>query len=167
MAVTADGGQQLLARRSGPMAALQALSEMPVLKQAGVMAGLALSVALGIWVVQWSRSPGYTQLFRNLAPKEATEVVAARVLSGLAAVALAAGRVECHAEQPHPAPHWVRPPSRRNVGMAAHTARPPRWMGRSPSRSLLLHTRACFKRQKAVQSCDPSRWLRELSISRR
>ena len=76
MAVTAEGGQQLLARRSGPMAALQALSEMPVLKQAGVMAGLALSVALGIWVVQWSRSPGYSVLYGNLAPKEATEVVA-------------------------------------------------------------------------------------------
>lgn len=76
MAVTAEGGQQLIGRRAGPMAALQTLSAMPVLKQLGVMAGLALSVALGVWVVQWSRAPGYTLLYGNLAPKEASEVVA-------------------------------------------------------------------------------------------
>ncbi len=76
MAVTAEGGQQLMGRRGGPMAALQTLSAMPVLKQLGVMAGLALSVALGVWVVQWSRAPGYTVLYGNLAPKEATEVIA-------------------------------------------------------------------------------------------
>lgn len=76
MAVTAEGGQQLIGRRAGPMAALQTLTAMPVLKQLGVMAGLALSVALGVWVVQWSRAPGYTVLYGNLAPKEASEVVA-------------------------------------------------------------------------------------------
>ncbi|MCU0936453.1 MAG: flagellar M-ring protein FliF [Gammaproteobacteria bacterium] len=83
MAVTADGGQQLMARRSGPMAALQTLSEMPVLKQIGVMAGLALSVALGVWVVQWSRAPGYSVLYGNLAPREASEVVAGLERAGV------------------------------------------------------------------------------------
>ncbi|MCU0937285.1 MAG: flagellar M-ring protein FliF [Gammaproteobacteria bacterium] len=83
MAVTADGGQQLMGRRSGPMAALQTLSEMPVLKQFGVMAGLALSVALGVWVVQWSRAPGYSVLYGNLAPREASEVVAGLERAGV------------------------------------------------------------------------------------
>ena len=78
------GGQQIVAGRGGPLAALQALSNLPALKQLGVMAGLAASVALGVWVVQWSRAPGYTLLFNNLPGKEATEVVAGLQRAGVA-----------------------------------------------------------------------------------
>lgn len=41
------------------------------------MVGIAASVALGIAVVLWSQTPSYSMLYGNLAPKDATEVVAA------------------------------------------------------------------------------------------
>jgi flagellar M-ring protein FliF len=63
-------------RQGGALGALQVLADMPVLRQVGVMAGLAASVALGVWVVRWAWLPGYAVLYGHLPPKEATEVVA-------------------------------------------------------------------------------------------
>lgn len=53
------------------------LGQNPVVRQLGVMVGIAASVALGIAVVLWSQTPNYTLLYGNLAQKDASEVVAA------------------------------------------------------------------------------------------
>jgi flagellar M-ring protein FliF len=73
---TVEGTRDPTSRAGGAVAALQALAALPVLKQLGVMAGLAASVALGAWVVQWTRTPGYALLYGNLPGKEASEVAA-------------------------------------------------------------------------------------------
>ena len=44
---------------------------LPVLKQLGLMIGLAASVALGVAVVMWSQTPNYKLLFSNLSDKDA------------------------------------------------------------------------------------------------
>jgi flagellar M-ring protein FliF len=53
------------------------LSANPVVRQLGVLIGIALSVALGIVIVLWSWTPNYSLLFGNLTQKDASEVVAA------------------------------------------------------------------------------------------
>lgn len=59
------------------------LGQNPVVRQLGVMIGIAASVALGIAVVLWSQTPNYTVLFGNLAQKDASEVVAALEQNGI------------------------------------------------------------------------------------
>lgn len=63
-----------------PMAGL---GQSPMVRQLGVMIGIAASVALGIAVVLWSQTPSYSVLFGNMAPKDATEVVAALEQNGI------------------------------------------------------------------------------------
>ncbi len=55
----------------------QSLAQNPVVRQLGVMIGIAASVALGVAVVLWSQTPNYSLLYGNLAPEDATEVIAA------------------------------------------------------------------------------------------
>jgi flagellar M-ring protein FliF len=81
--MAAETGQNLSVARGGPLAALQALAQLPVLRQLGVMAGIAASVALGVWVVKWAWTPGYTVLYANLPPKESSEVIAALGRAGV------------------------------------------------------------------------------------
>jgi flagellar M-ring protein FliF len=69
--------QQLLER-------VRTLSTLPVTRQLGLMVGLALSVALGLAVVLWSREPVYRPLYTNLSPQDASEVVAALQERGVA-----------------------------------------------------------------------------------
>ncbi len=59
------------------------LGQNPVVRQLGVMVGIAASVALGIAVVLWSQTPNYSLLYGNLAQKDASEVVAALEQSGI------------------------------------------------------------------------------------
>lgn len=59
------------------------LGQNPIVRQLGVMIGIAASVALGIAVVLWSQTPNYSVLFGNMAPKDATEVVAALEQNGI------------------------------------------------------------------------------------
>ncbi|PLX62514.1 MAG: flagellar M-ring protein FliF [Sedimenticola selenatireducens] len=47
------------------------------------MIGIAASVALGIAVVLWSQTPSYSVLYANMAPKDATEVIAALDQNGI------------------------------------------------------------------------------------
>ncbi len=54
-----------------------ALTANPIVRQLGVLIGIALSVALGIVIVLWSWTPSYSQLYANLTQKDASEVVAA------------------------------------------------------------------------------------------
>ncbi|MCP3868855.1 MAG: flagellar M-ring protein FliF, partial [Gammaproteobacteria bacterium] len=61
----------------------QTLMENPVVKQLGVMIGIAASVAIGVAVVLWSQSPSYSMLFGNLSPKDAPEVISALQQAGI------------------------------------------------------------------------------------
>ncbi|MCF6283050.1 MAG: flagellar M-ring protein FliF [Candidatus Polarisedimenticolaceae bacterium] len=47
----------------------------PVVRQLGVMIGIAASVALGVAVVLWSQTPNYSVLFANLASKDVSSVI--------------------------------------------------------------------------------------------
>ena len=59
------------------------LGQNPIVRQLGVMIGIAASVALGIAVVLWSQTPSYSVLYANMAPKDATEVIAALDQNGI------------------------------------------------------------------------------------
>lgn len=48
---------------------------LPVSQQVGLLFGLALSIALGIWVVLWSKEPIYRPLFSNLSSTDSAEIV--------------------------------------------------------------------------------------------
>lgn len=56
------------------MMALQNISEYPLLRQLGLMVGLAASVALGVAIVFWSQSPDYTTLYAELPDTELSQV---------------------------------------------------------------------------------------------
>ncbi|MCB1851829.1 MAG: flagellar M-ring protein FliF [Gammaproteobacteria bacterium] len=70
---------------TGEKAQLQVLqlSQHPVVRQLGVMIGIAASVALGVAVVLWSQSPSYSLLYGNLDQKDASEIVEALTQSGI------------------------------------------------------------------------------------
>jgi len=55
--------------------AAQGFFRLPVVRQVGLMLGLAASVAIGMAVVLWSREPGYGLLYGNLGDKDLAEVV--------------------------------------------------------------------------------------------
>lgn len=48
---------------------------LPVVRQLGLLAGLAVSVALGVGAVLWSQEPSYRPLFTGLADKDSAQVV--------------------------------------------------------------------------------------------
>jgi len=56
---------------------VRTLSALPVTRQLGLMAGLALAVAVGLAVVLWSQEPIYRPLYTNLSPQDAGEIAAA------------------------------------------------------------------------------------------
>jgi len=56
---------------------LDNLSEMPILRQVGLMVGLAASVALGFAVVLWSQQPDYRPLYGSMSGLDANQVVEA------------------------------------------------------------------------------------------
>ncbi|MBF0254988.1 MAG: flagellar M-ring protein FliF [Gammaproteobacteria bacterium] len=51
------------------------LSQNPMLRQLGVMVGIAISVAIGVAVVLWSQTPNYALLIGNMAQKDASEIM--------------------------------------------------------------------------------------------
>lgn len=53
----------------------QGFSGLPVLRQLGLMIGLAASVALGVAVVMWSQEPSYTLLYGNLSGTDSSQVL--------------------------------------------------------------------------------------------
>lgn len=59
------------------------LTENPIMRQLGVMVGIAASVALGVAVVLWSQTPSYSLLYGNLAQKDAAEVMQSLEQSGV------------------------------------------------------------------------------------
>ncbi|MCI0667881.1 MAG: flagellar M-ring protein FliF [Methylococcaceae bacterium] len=75
-------GKALAAQNSGRMPdhghpAVRQLGKLPALRQIGVMAALAFSVAIGVAAVLWSRTPDYTLLYGSVADKDVPEVLAA------------------------------------------------------------------------------------------
>lgn len=57
--------------------AFRGLNDMSLLRQIGLMLGLALSVAIGVAVVLWSQTPSYDLLFSNIAEQDSAEIIAA------------------------------------------------------------------------------------------
>ncbi len=53
---------------------MRGFSKLPGLRQAGLMVGLAMSVALGLAIVLWAQKPAYTLLFGNLSQTETAEI---------------------------------------------------------------------------------------------
>jgi flagellar M-ring protein FliF len=62
---------------------VQGFQRLPALRQIGLMAGLAASVALGVAIVLWSQTPRYTLLYGNLSSRDAGEVTEALQKSGI------------------------------------------------------------------------------------
>lgn len=54
-----------------------------ILRQAGVLVGIAAAVALGVYVVLWSRAPDYTVLFNDLADRDVAEVISTLESTGV------------------------------------------------------------------------------------
>ena len=61
-------------KTTNSMLALQNISEYPLLRQAGLLVGLAASVALGVAIVFWSQSPDYTSLYSDLPDTELSQI---------------------------------------------------------------------------------------------
>ena len=57
------------------MAFLENISQMPMLRQVGLLVGLAASVAIGFAVVLWSQQPDYRPLYGSLAGMDTKQVV--------------------------------------------------------------------------------------------
>jgi flagellar M-ring protein FliF len=56
---------------------------LPLLRQVGLMAGLAASVAIGVAVVLWSQKPSYKLLYSNLAEQDSAAIVASLQKAGI------------------------------------------------------------------------------------
>lgn len=54
---------------------IKALSQLPLLRQGGLLLGLAMSIAVGVGIILWSQTPDYTVLFGHLDSQDAAEVV--------------------------------------------------------------------------------------------
>ncbi|AGZ36222.1 MAG: flagellar basal-body MS-ring/collar protein FliF [Pseudomonas sp.] len=57
------------------MAFLENISQMPMLRQVGLLVGLAASVAIGFAVVLWSQQPDYRPLYGSLAGMDTKQVM--------------------------------------------------------------------------------------------
>jgi flagellar M-ring protein FliF len=56
---------------------------MPVLKQVGLLAGVAAAVAAAIWLVLWSQGQNYTVLYGQLSERESGQVMDALTAAGI------------------------------------------------------------------------------------
>lgn len=55
-----------------------------LVRQAGILVGIAAAVALGVYVVLWSRAPTYTALFGDVADRDVAELVTSLEANGIA-----------------------------------------------------------------------------------
>ncbi|MDH5632745.1 MAG: flagellar basal-body MS-ring/collar protein FliF [Gammaproteobacteria bacterium] len=58
-------------------ASIRGINRLPVVKQVGLMIGLAASIALGVAVALWSQKPSFQLLYGNLAERDLMQVVEA------------------------------------------------------------------------------------------
>ena len=56
-------------------ASFQGMTQLPLVRQLGLLIGLAASIAIGVYVVLWSQKPNYTVLYHQASPREASEVI--------------------------------------------------------------------------------------------
>lgn len=61
-------------KESGGFAVLEGLGGLSVVKQIGLMVGLAISIALGLWVVLMTQEPDYRPLYTDISHLEAGQV---------------------------------------------------------------------------------------------
>lgn len=61
----------------------QGFNSLPVVRQLGLIIGLAISVALGITVAIWSQSPNYSMLYGNLSSKELSQATQSLEAAGI------------------------------------------------------------------------------------
>src|SRR5271163_4860870 len=59
------------------------LTEIPGLKQVGLLAGVAAAVAAAIWLVLWSQGQNYTVLYGQLSERESGQVMDALTAAGI------------------------------------------------------------------------------------
>ena len=52
-----------------------AVSKLPVLRQLGLMFGIAASIALGVGIVFWAQTPNFAPLYGNLSEMDASQVI--------------------------------------------------------------------------------------------
>lgn len=77
---------------------------LPLLRQFGLMAGLAASVAIGVAVVLWSQKPSFRMLYSGLAEQDSAAVVQSLQKSGITyELADGAGTVMVPADRVHEA----------------------------------------------------------------
>jgi flagellar M-ring protein FliF len=57
-----------------PLRDLRSLKDIPLVRQLGLLAGLALAIAAGVTLFTWSQQPGYVPLYANLAEKDSAEL---------------------------------------------------------------------------------------------
>lgn len=62
---------------------VRALSYFPLVRQLGVMIGLAASVALGVAAVMWVQTPGFRPLYTNLAERDQARVIEELAKTGI------------------------------------------------------------------------------------
>ena len=80
---------------------LQSGTPANILRQAGMMVGIAASVALGVYVVMWARTPNYSMLYSDLSDRDVTQIADAlktteipyRIDPGSGAILVAASKV--------------------------------------------------------------------------
>lgn len=52
-------------------------AQLPAVRQIAMMIGLSASIALGFWIVLWSRTPSFQPLYGSLSQQEAGEIIEA------------------------------------------------------------------------------------------
>jgi len=55
-------------------ASFQVMTQLPILRQLSLLAGLAASIALGVYIVLWSQSPAYSVLYHQLSARDASDI---------------------------------------------------------------------------------------------
>ena len=51
------------------------VSQLPMLRQLGLLVGLAASIALGVYIVIWAQEPVYSPLYGDLSEMDASQVI--------------------------------------------------------------------------------------------
>jgi flagellar M-ring protein FliF len=74
-------------------AAPRGLMEIPGVKQAGLLVGIAAAVAAAIWLVLWSQGQNYTVLYGQLSERETGQVMDALTAAGIEFKLSASGAV--------------------------------------------------------------------------
>ena len=66
-----------MAQAQAAMVNVRQLGDSPALRQLLLLGGIALAVAVGLWMFRWSQEPGYAPLYSGLADRDAADVAEA------------------------------------------------------------------------------------------